>query len=221
MEHYARPDVEVATYHDGAGRPIPYGERFWAVGVEPPESAYSACTHPERFVPVAQVAEALVDHLVHTYDVERTDSERAGRRTVVLSPRGAGATLTVRFGDPDAPAASVRVSAGRRFEESWPDCGCDACDDDVAALLDDLEDTVLTIVEGGMSEWRSGPDPTSPLVTDDAGWPVGDDVVPWHVHVRLDGRREAEQSGWSAGEPEPVELPVTPRRWEAWPLRRA
>lgn len=221
MERYARPDVEIAACRDAEGRQIPYGGRYWAVGVEPPEWAYSTCSHPERFAPIEKVAQALVEHLVHTYDVERTDSERAGRRTVVLSPRGAGATLTVRFGDPDAPAASVRVSAGRRFEESWPDCGCDACDDDVAALLDDPEATVLTIVEGGMSEWRSGPDPSSPLVTDDAGRPVGDDVVPWHVHVRFDGRREDEQSGWSSGEPEPLELSTTPHRWEAWPLRRA
>lgn len=219
MRPYARPDVEIATYRDAAGRPIPYGARYWAVDVEPPESAYSTCAHPQRFAAVELVGEALVDHLVRTYDVDRHDAEDDGRRIVVLSPRGPGADLTVRFGGPEVPGVSVR--GGWRFEESWPDCGCDACDDDVPSLLDDLEDTVLTIVEGGMSEWRSGPDPSSPLTTDDDGRPVGDDVVPWHVHVRLEGRREAEQSSWSSGEPEPVELPEAPHRWEAWPLRRA
>jgi hypothetical protein len=218
---YRRPFVAIAEILDASSTPIPYGSRFWGQ-TEPPESAYSVCSHPERFEPVALVGHALVDHLVAACLVDRAESMADGRMQVCLTPKfGDGTALTFEFGSEDLPG--VTIKAGWRFVGMWPDCGCDACDDDVESLLDDLETTVLTIVEGGMSEWRSGPDPSRHLVHDDDGNPIGDDHIPWQIHVSFDGRADAGSgtvsSGWSAGEPEPIELPTEPYRWPAWPPR--
>lgn len=215
---YRRPVVTIATFFDASGEPIPYGSRYWGTQGEPPADAYSACAHPERFMPVAIVGRALVDYLTAAHAVERTDSVIAGRPNTRLTPRSGGGTpLTFIFGREESP--NVRVRAGWRYEGFWPGCGCDACDDDVAILLDELENTVLTIAQGGMSEWRSGPDPSSHLYEDDAGNPIGDEHIPWHVHVQFDGPLETGESGssWSSGEPEPVEMPWEPHRWPAWP----
>lgn len=215
MRSYRRPDVEIETFLDETGDPIPYGHHgWWDDG--PPQDAYSRCVHPERFAPIRQVGEALVDHLRSAHDVDVAESIDAGVRTLRLRPnggQGAPMTLTVSLDG----VSAVTLHAGHRFEARWPDCGCDACDEDVADLLDDLESTVLAVAAGRLSEWRTGPDPTSPLVRDDEGRAVGEEVVPWQVHHRLEG--VSEGGGWSSDEPEPVELPHAPHQWPAWPLR--
>ncbi|MET1132962.1 MAG: DUF6226 family protein, partial [Aeromicrobium sp.] len=88
-----------------------------------------------------------------------------------------------------------------QYRESWPDCGCDACDEFVPALLDELETMVFAIVEGTMSEWRTGPNGN----------------VPWSAHAKFEGL--TEMSVWTDGEPEPRKLPTTPHRWGPWPIR--
>lgn len=215
---YRRPSLAIAEMRDASGELIPYGLR-WGED-EPPDEAYSACAHPERFEPVSVVGHALVDYLAAAYEVDRADAVIDGHAQTRLTPKlGGGTTLTFIFGSEDLPG--VTVQAGWRFDGRWPDCGCDACDDDVKDLIDELESTVLTIVEGGMSEWRTGPDPSSHVVFDLAGCAIGDDHIPWRVHVRFDGRFQDamgnESSSWSAGEPEPVEMPTEPHRWPAWP----
>lgn len=210
-------------FFDSSGGLVPYGSRYWGVdgdgtAIEPPDDAYSACAHPERFEPVVVVGRALVDYLAATYAVERADSTVDGRTNIRLTPKSGGGTpLTFAFGTQDSP--HVRLRAGWRFEGLWPDCGCDACDDDVIVLLDELENTALTIVQGGMSEWRSGPDPSSHLIIDDAGNPVGDDHIPWRIHVQFDGPLETGSGGssWGIDQAEPVEMPWEPHRWLAWP----
>lgn len=218
MTAYARPAVVINQYTDATGNVIDYGRRYWTVDLDPPEAMYGHCAHPERFAPVEVVAHALIDYLASAYEVDATEAVVDGHTIVTLTP-AAGATIT--FALPLARVPGVKVSAGLRFTEMWPTCGCDACDDSVPELLDLLEATVLTIVEGGLSEWRSGPGNAMPMMTDDAGNPVGAAVVPWQVHTRLDGRIESEGGGWSSNEPEPVELPEVPYRWERWPLKLA
>ena len=214
---YRRPRVEAEVYVEATGAPIPYGARYWVSDERPPDRVYGQCRHPERFAAVPVVAAALLDHLAAAYDVERTDTTDSGHRVATLTPRGAGAVIVATLSTSGLPGVELR--AGHRFEASWPDCGCDACDDSVPDLLDDLEEVVLTIVEGGLSEWRSGAAASMPLLTDGAGRPMGADVVPWQVHHRLEGRIESESASWGLDEPEPVELPWTPHRWPAWPLR--
>ncbi len=216
MTRYVRPPVEIATFRDAQGNPIPYGRRFLE-DEGPPEDTYGTCLHPERFEPVVTVAAALVEFLVATYEVDH-DVVVDGDRTTATFVPSEGTAMTITTSTADGPG--VEVGAGVRYRGLWPDCGCDACDDDVADLLDDLEATVLTIAEGGFSEWRSGPEPSMPLVTDDLGRALGDEVVPWLSHVRFQGRLESQSSGWSTEAPEPVELPTEPRRDPAWPLRR-
>lgn len=199
MSAYRRPDVEIATFLDDEGRPVPYGTQ-WA---DPPREAYSRCAHPERFEPVVVVARALLEHVVATYEVERRDDVIDGRATTVLTPAGGGAVLRLQIGGGALPDA--KVAAGFRFEDIWPDCGCDACDDDVADLLDDLEHTVLSIVERRLSEWREVP--------------ARDGSAAWTIHQRIEGPLGHDGGWWNHEAPFPSELPDEPHRWPAWHRR--
>lgn len=216
MSTYVRPPIEIATYRDADGAPVLYGDRW---GDTPPDDQYSQCGHPERFEPIEIVARALIDHLEHTYDVDRSDDTVGTRTTTTLRPRNDGAVLVLTLSLPGLPGVDLR--AGSRFGESWPDCGCDACDDDVRFMIDELEQHVLAVVGGGLSEWRSGPDPSQPIYTDDAGRAVGGEHMSWGLHyalVRPDGE-STDGGSWSSDESEPVELPMEPHRWAAWPVR--
>lgn len=204
LRDYVRPHLDLGEYLDDEGRPIPYGSvhDMYDDGA-PPEEAYNQCAHPERFEPIAEVGRALLDHLEDTYDVDRAEQELDGQRHVTLTPRsGGGTALTMRV--PLTGLPGVELTAGFRYRCWWPGCGCDACDDDVPDLLEELEATVFAIVEGAMSEWRSGPE----------------GVVPWSVHARIDGRGNPGYGGRrSEDEPEPLDVPTSPHRWAAWPLR--
>lgn len=197
LRDYVRPRVDLGTWLDAEGRPIEYGSVYWD-DVEPDEAVYSTCAHPERFEPVALVARALLDHLDRRYDVERAEEPVDGRRSITLTPRhGGGAALSMMLPLPGLPG--VEVGAGFRHRGRWPDCGCDACDDSVPDLLDDLETVVFAVVEGTMTEWGSGPD--------------RDHL--WWEHVEFEDL--TRQSGSSQ---EPVAgLPTAPHRWPAWPVR--
>lgn len=204
LRDYVRPRVDLGTWLDDDGNPIDYGSVYWGLDGEPAKDAYSVCRHPERFEPVVEVARALLDHLERAYDVVRTERGVDGQTCVRLTPAsGDGAALMVLF--PLTGLPGVEVTAGLRFRNSWPDCGCDACDDSVPDLLDEFERTVFAIVEGTMSEWRGGPEHD----------------VPWTINVEFDDAtvNSGLAAGWSSGEPEPLDLPLTPRRWGAWPLR--
>lgn len=156
---------------------------------------YSETTHPQRFEPVEQVAQALIDYLEQTYTVERTESSVDGIRTITLTPTSAeGAAMSFHLPLPGLPG--VRLNAGWRFSDVWPDCGCDACDDSVPDLLSDLEAVALSIPRGALSEWRSGPRPDEPLTTDNAGDAVGDDHVPWYIHSSLEGVNNHANNAW-------------------------
>jgi len=152
---YQRPDIPRTTFVDADGAVIPYGSR-WAFAAGPPEDAYSVLTHPERFAPLMDVADALIDHLAATYHVTREDAESfpefgewGSLRAVRLTPTDPlAARLT--FGFADHPG--LRVRAGVLHEDLFPVCACDACDEDVEALAEQLEDMVFDVVEGNFRE---------------------------------------------------------------------
>ena len=102
----------------------------------PPEDAYSRVTNAERFRPLHPTMLEIIGRLENGFEVERTEGygldeelERGfglARPCVRLSPR-----------DPDAAPIAVVFSAfpglhvlfGRWHTESFPICGCDACDE--------------------------------------------------------------------------------------------
>lgn len=170
MGKYQRPQFEPREFLDDAGNPIAYGDR-WAD--MPPDEAYEATSHLERFAPLHAVADALIEHLKRNYKVEVT--ERGGDARSLLRPDDAAelgeerATLgdtevikVVRVRPENHLAAEltfiytafpgVHLYSGLITEHIFPTCGCDACDETWEPLADDLEQIVLAVVEGRFAE---------------------------------------------------------------------
>ncbi|MDN4639857.1 DUF6226 family protein [Agreia sp. PsM10] len=157
MIGYQRPALPETTYLDETGAPIPYGSRWRGEG--PPEGAYSRTGDLDRFSPLHTVAGALIDWLIATFDVtvDRDETVAADvgwhiddvESAVRITPRDAlAAPLTFIL----TPFPGVALHLGALFDAAFPVCGCDACDDDVLWLVDQLEWMVRTVVAGGFSE---------------------------------------------------------------------
>jgi hypothetical protein len=157
MTEYRRPTFPERNYLDEHGLPIDYGYR-WG-DASPPEAAYSRMSNQHRFAPLHAAAIALIDWLETTFnvDVEQTLNVAADLlrvpddvvRAVRVVPREAtAAPLTFVL----TPLPGVFLHAGLLHDFHFPVCGCDACDDDVTDVVDDLEWTVRTVVSGGYSE---------------------------------------------------------------------
>ena len=156
MSTYQRPAFPVQEYRDDLGRPISYGQRWEG---SPPEDAYSRISYPERFAPLHAVADALIDWLQETFDVSVDESpevasdllrppEDVVRAVRIVPSDSRAAVLTfVLTGFP-----GVYLHAGALHDFHFPVCGCDACDEGVLELADDLEWTVRTVVQGGYTE---------------------------------------------------------------------
>ncbi len=160
MTSYIRPHIEPDDFFDAQGERIDYGNR-WAHLDGPPEDSYSVDEHPERFAPLHAVADALIAHLVTTYAVDVEEGAHVAAdfrhptpadavvRAVRFTPRHeASASMTVLF----TAYPGVRVRAGMFFEEAFPSCGCDACDETWDAAAEELEQQVLSIAGGGLTE---------------------------------------------------------------------
>lgn len=162
MSGYRRPDSGPEIHRDERGLPIDYGHRW--EGISPPTSAYSTVGHRQRFVALHQVADALIGWLLDNFDAvaERdpgvatdllllpADVVRAVR---VIPSNSFAAPLTFVFtGFP-----GIILHAGALHDSYYPVCGCDACDDGVPDLLENLESTVRAVVSHGCFE-RFDPD---------------------------------------------------------------
>ncbi|MBO0983744.1 DUF6226 family protein [Rathayibacter sp. SD072] len=212
MNEYVRPAVEQRVLTDGSGTVIPYGRRWEG---SPPDGTYSVTAHPERFAPLHAVAHALIAHLVTTYDATAEDDPAAAAREGAAIGREARA-VTVLPASPDASPLTfvltdfpgVLLRAGALTQDAFPHCGCDACDDDVVRLVEDLEGFVLGVVAGGLSE----------SVVDGEELRIGSRLV------LADGA--GESSGWTPAEPEQlvrleergISAPWS-RDWAAWSRR--
>jgi hypothetical protein len=129
----------------------------WGMQGPPPE-AYERITNPERFRSLHGAALALLDRLTAEFDVERSEGigldaelERGEpeRPSVRLVPRDASAApITVAFST--FPGITVRF--GHWIAGSFPDCGCDACDESAEEEIDRLHEEVLAVTSGGFSE---------------------------------------------------------------------
>jgi len=124
VDGYRRPPIEPGEFRDGRGAIIPYGDRWRDTPSD--ELPYSVTAHPERFAPLQDVARAL--------DAAIPTAHRPG-----------GAGIPVEIELTDLPGAFIWV-AGHRFP--FPVCGCDACDEDVPALAEQMEQLVDAVVAG-------------------------------------------------------------------------
>lgn len=231
MPAYVRPPIPRQVFHDADGRPYEYGER-WADLDGPPEDTYSVSAHPERFAPVVDVADALVAHLVATYDVVVESAELRGldvsahtvedpahpllagirhlaqpvQRVVRLVPAAddAAPLTVVVTGFP-----GVQVLAGALHEEAFPACGCDACDDSAESEAERIEHLVLAVAAGRFAEGfrRAWDDPRTAWVRH-ATWSDDDTRAG-------EGRRS--RRGLAPARRRIAALPDG--RWSAWPER--
>ncbi len=154
MNEYVRPSVPERVYRDESGAVIEYGDR-WGFD-SPPDDSYSRTSNLGRFEPLHQVADALIDHLVSTYEVTATpvemdDTNRncSTLRAVRLTPAVENAaSLLLRLTD----YPSVELNAGLSRYVVYPDCSCDACDETWESCAEDIEDLVFAVAAGGFNE---------------------------------------------------------------------
>lgn len=125
----------------------------------PPDEAYGRVTNPERYAVLHDAARAEIDRLCATYDVERIDgldldpSTRQGWEgspSTRLVPAGGGAPLTISL----TAFPGVRLRAGHAYRDGFPNCGCDACDEQPDDLIERLTEQIDDIVAGRFAETR-------------------------------------------------------------------
>lgn len=160
MSAYQRPPVATPEFRNADGEIIEYGNQWDG---PPPEDAYSVTAHPERYAPLHLVADALVEHLCETYDVEvdeglDTASDLMGPhrgviRSVRLRPRDA-TCAPVTFAFTDYPG--IAMHAGLLHDFVYPSCGCDACDTTWYDEADSFEEQVFAVVTGNYTETVRG-----------------------------------------------------------------
>lgn len=154
---YERPALPMGVYVDEGGAPVEYGHRWGVNG--PPEEAYSRTTNLDRFAGLHTVAHALIDWLRSTFDVEVETGPQVVAdlllppddpiHSVRLTPRSTeSAPLTFVL----TSFPGVYLHAGVLHDFHFPVCGCDACDDDVRSLAEELEWTVRMVVTGHYGE---------------------------------------------------------------------
>jgi hypothetical protein len=160
MTGYVRMAVPLTEYLDQSGEVIRYGSRWPAAG--PLDDSYSRVSNPQRFLPLQAVARQLIAYLAREYEVEvATDPSFVSDFT---NPSGVGEVVRLipasplaarlTFGFTSLPG--MFIAAGAFHQCAFPACGCDACDEDTDAQLDQLEETVFAVVGGGYREWATG-----------------------------------------------------------------
>jgi Family of unknown function (DUF6226) len=124
----------------------------------PPPEAYSRVTNPERFRPLHGFALTLLTQLVATFEVGQTEGYSLdndlkvgdlARPSVRLVPHHSkAAPVTVSF----TTFPGLRVRAGRCYAESFPSCGCDACDETADVEIIRLGQMIDAVVAGRFRE---------------------------------------------------------------------
>lgn len=132
------------------------GNRWGPEG--PPPEAYSRITNPERFAPLHEFADALLNRLEAEFAVERVEDYGLDPELKTLEL----ARPSVRLTPEDADAApvlfkftvfpSVMVRCGRWYTRPFPDCGCDACDETAEGAAEALEPMIDDVVAGRFRE---------------------------------------------------------------------
>ena len=210
------------------------------------EEEYSRCLDPGKHRILAARADAWAQVLVATGWAEReeiadsaalswlTDPLVTTRRATVLRPHRPGAQplLLVRTAPEEAPG-SVDLTSGDAVlhsvvvglgdpplaVETVPDCGCDACDSGSRDLLEQLDQSILSIVDGSY-EVQVSPDGRRERTSFGAGSSGGIDQPDVTAHVTAGPWAE----DW---DPRPMDPMIEPEdaAWaeemlrEPWPSR--
>ncbi len=123
------------------------------------DSAYGRVTNPERFAALHQATDELVADLRQRFDVlvepvaPEGDNVTGGFMSAVrVSPSNEGAAVTITL--TGFPGLYVRF--GAKHTEAFPQCGCDACDEQPDQLEDDLRRKVQCVAQGRFSEPPGG-----------------------------------------------------------------
>ncbi|MBC7310383.1 MAG: VOC family protein [Tetrasphaera sp.] len=153
-EHFAARPPELRTW------PHPHPDR------EPLDEEYSRCLDPAKYRIVVARARAWAAALVESGVAEAVEHPSG----LDLIPTTEGALpLTVRIeGFEGIPDNLVGLEVGGTVLARLPDCGCDACDDGSAGLLEALDDVVLHVLDGGVLR-VIGPDGRE-VTTTGNGW---------------------------------------------------
>jgi hypothetical protein len=163
----------------------------------PDPDAYGRVTNPERYAPLHQFAQSALDDLVARFDAAAEPSEGPLRldRLVRVCPRdGGGGCLAFEL----TSFPGVRLHVGRWHTYHFPRCGCDACDEQLADVENEMTALMDAFVGGRFTEYLDG----------------GRLGQSWSSST-------GSSNGWS-------ELPASdPRRsqpaeyidWPAWPMR--
>jgi hypothetical protein len=138
------------------------GNRWGPAG--PPEEAYGRVTNSERFASLHDVAKRMADELCGRFAVSRivgdeVDEELIGtsldrgmtlaRPTVRLVPEHADqAGIVVAF----TRFPGLRVRFGPWHTRSFPECGCDACDETPEGEAERLRWHMTNVAEGRYRE---------------------------------------------------------------------
>ncbi len=122
----------------------------------PDPDSYGRVTNPDRYRVVVDSAKSLIDKLLETYHVARSVGNSqidfpewgtSSGETLRLIP-GRGTPLTIAF----TAFPGVLVRFGSWGRESFPDCGCDACDEKPADVIQQMTTLIETAVAGGYQE---------------------------------------------------------------------
>ena len=127
----------------------------------PQPEAYGRITYPERYLVVHEAAAGLMDVLEETFVVRRSEPDPApdlvtrcrAFRAIRLDPEDPDAgTLLCTF----TSFPGVILALGGGFEQPFPWCGCDACDEAPENVVRDLVRTTELFVQGGLVEGFKG-----------------------------------------------------------------
>lgn len=110
MNPYVRPPIDAPIFRDASGAIIDYGRRWEG---SPPEDSYSVETHLERFAPLHEVADALIEHLRQTYDVEVDEGVEVASDLLHSKPDIVRA-VRIRPGDPSCATLTLVFTATPR-----------------------------------------------------------------------------------------------------------
>lgn len=129
-------------------------------------------THPGRFWPLQSIADALVSHVVNTYDVAVLEDVDVAKDPFREPSDVLRAVRTIPCRELASPLTKVitshpgvEVHAGELSDESFPSCDCDACDESLEMVEERFEEFVFAVVEGRFWErigrgkilgWKAG-----------------------------------------------------------------